>query len=353
MNNHVGFEIELAISWENDTPKLSKFYGIENEQEQIVIKPALTLADKKKNARHYKYYDFEKYIDCPPLIEAMRKYVAEYDFSQIKTKYEVTILEFVVDDRRNFYFKGSYLDSENKYSSALYDYNLKIFGKEMIVAHSKLNEPYFIQAPKSCINYAELLLNVVSQTDQENWDYFSEDSSALAKDFLEYGYFSRVLMVRSPETLVESPVGYVQLRVLKETAPQLLYKDLYHYAGLDGIDLWEQPKYLKAGMPIYVDVIALKQEYQHNNEILKLVPQALQDMFTEIEKITDEEFEIYAVGVTDEGRKMCQMLKMEQLSEAQRTEDNITHTRTLFKSSYFELDEYLNKMLHIKSKRKI
>gem|GEM_PF-4275062 len=213
-------------------------------------------------------------------------------------------------------------------------------------AHSKATPSYFVALPSERIDYAALLLGVVKQTDHENWAYFGEESSALAKDFLDYGYFSRLLMAKHPETFEEIPAGYVQLRILKKTAPQLLFNDFYHHAGLEGMDLWKKTSQLTPGLPVYIDVVAVKQDYQKNNRLLKLVPEAIQDAIEEITERTKSTFDIYAVGVTDGSRKMCRMLGMTQLSEVTRNEADLTHIRTLFHSNALRYKEGLKKMIH-------
>ena len=82
------------------------------------------------------------------------------------------------------------------------------------------------------MNYAALMLEVVNKTDQENWDYFNEENTQIVTEFLDYGKFSRVITARENE--IERPIAYIQLRLLKQQAPQLLYKALCHFAGLDG-----------------------------------------------------------------------------------------------------------------------
>ena len=343
MVKNAGFEVEIPIFWENEVPKMGGIYGIENEKHEIFIEQSLSHEDKKKNALNYKYYDFEEEIDCPSLIKALNEFISNYDFKQFKIKNKAIILEFTVDFKLNFYFKGSYLEKEHYYDSARYDYDVKNLGKKHMSTYPNISK-YFVTSPKKNINYAELLVDVVNQTDNENWAYFSEELSVLAKDFLDYGYFSRVLMMRDYRNNIEIPVGYVQLRILKNTAPQLLYKDFYHHVGLSSIDLWEKHNQIKAGSPIYVDVIAVKKEYQRNLSILKLVPKAIKDIIEEINNITEEPFDIYAVGVTNEGRKMCQMLGMDKISEIVRMEDDTTHTRTLFSSGYFGFVKQLEKV---------
>jgi hypothetical protein len=299
---------------------------------------------KKKNARDYDYYDFENEIENPLLIKDMKKFAEEYGFRGALTKDKAIILEFVVDFRRNFYFKGSYVEGEIYYNSARYARNKMLLGKEHIIEHSKNTDSYFVVSPTDRIDYAELLLDVVSQTDKENWAYFSEDTATLAKDFLYYGDFSRVLMFKDPERNSETPVGYVQVRVLKNTTPNLLYKDIYHQVGLKGCELWEENAQLKAGSPLYVDVIAVKQEFQHNRNILKLIPGAMKDIIAEIHNTTHSPFDIYGVGVTAEGRKMCRMLGMQQVSEVVRTDCQSGQARTLFRAEYHDFTTRLEKM---------
>jgi hypothetical protein len=350
MVNNIGFEVEIPVFWKGDVPRIGGIYGIENEKHEIFIKPTLSQVDKEKNALNYKYYDFEEEIDCPKLIKELKEFVSSYDFKKFKIKNKAVILEFTVDFKMNFYFKGFYSEGKNYYDSARYDYDVKNLGKNHKTIYPNIAK-YFVTCPKERINYAELLVDVVNKTDNENWAYFSEELSVLAKDFLDYGYFSRVLMMRDYKNNIEIPVGYVQLRVLKNTAPQLLYKDFYHQADLGSTDLWEEHNQLKAGSPIYVDVIAVKQEYQSKLSILKLVPKAIKDIIEEINKITEEPFDIYAVGVTNEGRKMCQMLGMDRLSEIVRMEGKNAHTRTLFSSEYLDFTRRLEKILSKANKR--
>ena len=207
------------------------------------------------------------------------------------------------------------------------------------------NNIFQIIAP-TALNYAEFMLDVVNQTDQENWDYFSEDNVQLATEFLDYGAFSRVITVA--ENSKKVAVAYIQVRLLKEQSPQLLYKDLYHLAGLDGIDLWEKSKYSFKDLPIYVDVIAVKKEYQNHLELVGLIPRALLAIIEDIDdNISDKaKGAIFAVGVTKQGRKMCQMLKMGKCSEVERTEDGHSHIRTLYQSNRADFENNLNKVVN-------
>ena len=197
------------------------------------------------------------------------------------------------------------------------------------------------------INYAELMLDVVNQTDKENWDYFSEDNSQIANEFLEYGKFSRVITKKANGE--EIAVAYVQIRLLKEQAPQLLYKDFYHLAGLDGVNLWEKSRNSSRDLPVYIDVIAIKKEYQNQLDLLKLVPQALNEIVEDIDvSIQDVAAgKIFAVGVTKQGRKMCNLLKMNKCSEVERIESGISHTRTLY---YSERNAFKNNLKSITKK---
>ncbi|MDG4982858.1 hypothetical protein OGZ51_01670 [Lactococcus lactis] len=197
------------------------------------------------------------------------------------------------------------------------------------------------------INYAELMLDVVNQTDKENWDYFSEDNSQVANEFLDYGKFSRV--ITKNENGREIAVAYVQVRLLKEQAPQLLYNDFYHLAGLDGVNLWEKSKNSSRDLPVYIDVIAIKKEYQNQLDLLKLVPQALNEIVEDIDVSIQDiaTGKIFAVGVTKQGRKMCNLLKMDKCSEVERIESGITHTRTLY---YSERNTFKNNLESIMKK---
>ncbi len=329
MENKCGYEVEIPIFLENGIPKIRGIYGIQNGN-KIFYEDSLSYGEKRKTSSNYKYYDFEQEIDSPQLIESMKKFALEYDFSSVSDEGEAIILEFVVDFKEEFYFKGLYMESEINFNSARSE-----FGK------------YFVTTPKQSFEYVELLLDVVSQTDEENWDYFSEDLLNLTKDFLEYGYYSRVLMIRQHKDnkTISVPVGYIQVRLLKDTAPNLLYKDLYNKAGLSGVDLWEKANHIREGNPIYIDVIAIKKKYQNNRNILKMVPEALQSIISEIKETVVQPFDIYAVGVTDEGRKMCRALKMLQISDVVRRKGEISHTRTLFKSNLGDFEKNLNKIM--------
>jgi hypothetical protein len=218
--------------------------------------------------------------------------------------------------------------------------------------NKKDNDTYQIVEPVA-INYAELMLDVVNQTDQENWSYFSEDNTQLATDFLDYGAFSRVII--SSENGNDTAVAYIQLRLLKKQSPQLLYKDLYHLAGLDGIDLWEKSKYSREDLPIYIDVIAVKKEYQNHLELVKLIPIALFGIIKEINESISGSAKgtVFAVGVTEQGRKMCQMLKMGKCSEVNRIEDGQSHVRTLYQSNRADFEAILNKLTSRKTKRSV
>lgn len=343
MENRFVYEVEIPLFWRESFPQMGGIYGIENEKHEIFLEHALSHDDKKQNILNYRYYDFEEEIDCPGLIKALKYFVSNYDFKHAETKEVSTILEFTVDFKNNYYFKGTYQEGENDYDSARYHCERVTLGKKNMLKASE-NLKYFIQGPNGYINYAEILFDVVNQTDHENWQYFSEESSALAKDFLDYGYFSRVLMMRDRNKNKVLPVGYVQVRVLKKTAPQLLYKDLYHQVGLKGCELWEENAQLKAGSPLYVDVIAVKQEFQQNRNILKLIPGAMKDIIAEIHNTTHSPFDIYGVGVTAEGRKMCRMLGMQQVSEVVRTDCQSGQARTLFRAEYHDFTTRLEKM---------
>ena len=211
--------------------------------------------------------------------------------------------------------------------------------------HKELTQTsYWIASPEDRIDFAELLFDIASQTDEENWDYFSEEENIHARDFLNYGYYSRVIMVRLPGEEYGVPVGYIQLRILKAAAPQLLYKDFYHKAGLSSVDLWEKCDHLKEGSPVYIDVVAVKRKYQNNKVILNLIHQATVDILRDIFLKEKGSFNIFAVGVTDKGRKMCQLLGMEKLSEVERGEGLNLHTRTLFRSDINSFEKQLVKL---------
>ncbi|USI65385.1 hypothetical protein QR692_10355 [Lactococcus petauri] len=247
---------------------------------------------------------------------------------------------FGIQKENKIFHEQSFSYEEKKKNARDYDYydfENEIENPLLIKDMKKFAEEYGFR-------YAELLLDVVSQTDKENWAYFSEDTATLAKDFLYYGDFSRVLMFKDPERNSETPVGYVQVRVLKNTTPNLLYKDIYHQVGLKGCELWEENAQLKAGSPLYVDVIAVKQEFQHNRNILKLIPGAMKDIIAEIHNTTHSPFDIYGVGVTAEGRKMCRMLGMQQVSEVVRTDCQSGQARTLFRAEYHDFITRLEKM---------
>lgn len=203
---------------------------------------------------------------------------------------------------------------------------------------------YWLASPEERIDFAELLFDVASQTDEENWDYFREDEYTHARDFLNYGYYSRVIMAKAPGEKQSAPVGYIQVRVLKEAAPQLLYKDFYHKAGLSSVDLWEKCDRLKEGSPVYIDVIAIKKEYQNNKAILNLICQAMMDILWDMFLIEKGPYDIFAVGVTDKGRKMCHLLGMEKLSEVERGKGLNLHTRTLFRSDVNSFEKHLVKL---------
>ncbi|USI66498.1 MULTISPECIES: hypothetical protein [Lactococcus] len=203
---------------------------------------------------------------------------------------------------------------------------------------------YSIASPAERIDYAELLFDVTRQTDEENWEYFREEEYIQARDFLNYGYYSRVIMARAPGEKHGVPVGYIQVRILKAAAPQLLYKDFYHKAGLSSVDLWEKCEHLKEGSPVYIDVIAVKRKYQNNKAILNLIHQAMVDILRDIFLIEKSSFNIFAVGVTNKGRKMCQLLGMEKLSEVERGEGINLHTRTLFSSNINSFEKQLVKL---------
>ncbi|MGY3712045.1 hypothetical protein [Lactococcus petauri] len=202
---------------------------------------------------------------------------------------------------------------------------------------------YSIASPAECIDYAELLFDVARQTDEENWEYFREEEYIHARDFLNYGYYSRIIMARAPGEKHGVPVGYIQVRILKAAAPQLLYKDFYHKVGLSSVDLWEKCDHFKEGSPVYIDVIAVKRKYQNNKAILNLIHQATVDILRDIFLIEKDSFNIFAVGVTNKGRKMCQLLGMEKLSEVERGEGLNLHTRTLFRSNINTFEKQLVK----------
>lgn len=259
-----------------------------------------------------------------------------------------------------------YKDGSINYGLSLADYSLilsaesraiKLLGKKekglwiksnfdsfISQRHKELTKTsYSIASPEDRIDFAELLFDIANQTDEENWDYFKENEYTHARDFLNYGYYSRVIMAKAPGEKQSVPVGYIQVRILKEAAPQLLYKDFYHKACLSSDDLWEKCDHLKEGSPVYIDVIAIKREYQNNKAILNLICQAMIDILRNIFLIEKVSFNIFAVGVTDKGRKMCQLLGMEKLSEVERGEDLNLHTRTLFRLDINSFEKQLLK----------
>lgn len=219
------------------------------------------------------------------------------------------------------------------------------FDSSIAQRHKELTQiSYSIASPGECIDYAELLFDIARQTDEENWEYFREEEYIHARDFLNYGYYSRIIMARAPSEMHGVPVGYIQVRILKAAAPQLLYKDFYHKVGLSSVDLWEKCDHLKEGSPVYIDVIAVKRKYQNNKAILNLIHQATVDILRDIFLIEKDSFNIFAVGVTNKGRKMCQLLGMEKLSEVERGEGLNLHTRTLFRSNINTFETQLVKL---------
>ncbi|GAB2022846.1 hypothetical protein RyT2_19200 [Pseudolactococcus yaeyamensis] len=193
------------------------------------------------------------------------------------------------------------------------------------------NECYIIDFES--LDYAKFMFDVVNQTDQENWDYFSSSPNEMARDFLQYGHLSRVIVEKDAVTGEKSAAAYIQVRILKPTAATLLYEDLYHQVGLNFSDLQEATDSRNEHHSIYIDVIAIKKHYQNRLEILKLIPQALKDIFevNDLHRVST----IFAVGVTDRGRKMCQKMGLYERSEVWRGNDDNRHKRTLFSQETF------------------
>lgn len=266
-------------------------------------------------------YDFAKYFDNKNVVENVKQMA--FNLAYCVTEVGDVNIYLIVDFCNKIHFRKA-----EKVNSKKIDR----------LSRFKIIEP-------TKLDYAELMIEVVNQTDKENWDYFSEGNSQIANEFLDYGKFSRI--ITKNENGKEIPVGYVQLRVLKELSPQLLYKDLYHLAGLDGVNLWEKNENSSRDLPVYVDVIAIKKEYQNQLDLLRLIPQALSEIIDSIDSTIPPTAsgKIYAVGVTEQGRKMCQMLKMEEISEVERVESDIIHVRTLYSSEREDFKTRLNLLM--------
>lgn len=214
-------------------------------------------------------------------------------------------------------------------------------------------------------SYAELLMNVVTATDDENWSYFSDVKKDLALDFLQNGNLSRVIVRDRTigqgrfEDVQTEPVAYVQCRLLKPNASHLLVNDIYSKLGLHGSDLWLQDiKNVSNDTPFYIDVVAVKKEYQNNRKILQKVIRAIDDI---VSCLPEKPTKAYAVGVTELGRKMCEMFSgssskyySSRVSTAERTLENKhgeleTHTRALYE---FKMDSFLDKLATLYPKAK-
>lgn len=200
--------------------------------------------------------------------------------------------------------------------------------------------------------YFDFLVDAIKKTDEENWEYFLESEKDIAKNYLSNGDLSRVIVsdVKHGQGKydwhVYKAVAYIQLQVLKPMAPALLFKDQYHNLGIPSKSLFLNSSEIKKNTPLYINVVAAKEEYQNSTKLLRTLVRALDDILQSIPEMPSE---IYAVGVTDAGRKMCDIISNEKnisvninkLSTVKRTEDLngklITHDRALYRydSCYF------------------
>lgn len=101
---------------------------------------------------------------------------------------------------------------------------------------------------------------------------------------------------------------------------------------------------------MYINVVAVKGEYQNDINVLRTLVKAVKDMLENLEELPDE---VYAVGVTDLGRKMCSIISNQSklsrdhhlVSVANRTEvlhgETVSHERALYK---FDTDYFISRI---------
>lgn len=197
-------------------------------------------------------------------------------------------------------------------------------------------------------NIFEDLLEVVQQTDKENWSWFTEeDSKGLAIDFLDFGNFSKVIY------LDKNPIAFIQLYLLKPNAPTLLKNDTYKKLGLSLEDL-KAKDYFEHSIKdfskfhLYVNVVAVKQEYKGSIKLLFSLLEAIEQIIQENFEHKERPEYIFATGVSSAGNKMCRLAGMEELSVSECeyvfNNQHIKHKRTLYFTDTTNLLFSLNKL---------
>lgn len=202
-------------------------------------------------------------------------------------------------------------------------------------------------------SYFEKFKEIVKITDAENWEYYSENEREMTLSFLHNGSLSRIVDScedfgdgRASGTKHE-PVAYVQMKVLNPLAVPLLEDDRYHDLGMSSKDLFLKSSEITKDTPLYVDVVAVKEEYKNKLQLLFQLALAVKEIIDSIDVMPNE---VYAVGVTEEGRHLCKLFGgREPITTTKRSEINgegntCTHERALYEMNSDFLTKKLDKL---------
>lgn len=201
------------------------------------------------------------------------------------------------------------------------------------------------------MSYLDNLIDVVRCTDKENWERFSETEKEIALEFLKSGDLTRVIVLIDYEKKTSIPVAYVQLSVLKKRAESLLVNDLFHKLSIPFEDLFLPSSEIDNETSFYINVVAIKQSHQGSLKLIAKLAEAIEHI---IQSTSPTPQAIYAVGVTDSGNRMCELMcsdrRYNYLGAVVRTNEGLTntdseHKRAVYRYSTFEFLNNLQKFL--------
>ncbi|MFD1901336.1 hypothetical protein GQR36_17410 [Enterococcus termitis] len=124
-------------------------------------------------------------------------------------------------------------------------------------------------------------------------------------------------------------------------------EDYYHEVGLSSIDL--RTRYLgkevnQSSNHLYVNVVAVKREYQGGIRIVKKIAEALEDILQNNFDDNSRPEKIYAVAVSKYGENMCEFFNFKNISVATRVYGQNINKRILYTGESNELLKRLRKV---------
>lgn len=190
------------------------------------------------------------------------------------------------------------------------------------------NEYYVINYSVDTINYIEKLYQIQKEIDQENWSYFGiesqEEFGIRVKRFVGSISLTRLILLDG------EVVGYIESFIMKKEVVAMLYEDNYKEYGLDITDFvidYSECMNL-SDYVLYVNVVAIKNKFQGAIGAILAMRKAVEEIYAEVKK--QRVSDIVSVAVTENGNRMCNMMRMKVLSSVVRDMNETSHTRTLY-----------------------